>query len=102
MPGDIVKEVRIVNATLKELRLLGAWCYKVHGGPMQEIGLPDIVGVFRGRGFGLEVKVPGKEKNLTPRQAYHLNEIKKAGGISAVISSPEMAKELLLREATDY
>jgi hypothetical protein len=101
MPGDVPREIKITNATIEALRKLGAWCFKVHGGPMQEIGLPDIVGVFRGRGFGLEVKSPGKEKSLTPRQALHIREIKRAGGISGVISAPEQATALLLKEATD-
>lgn len=58
---------------------------------MQSRGLPDIVGVYRGRGFGLEVKRPGKRNTLTPLQAKTLRDIRDAGGIGFLVTSVDEA-----------
>ena len=72
------------------------WAFKIHGGPHQRAGLPDVVGVRAGTFFGLEVKLPGKEKNLTEIQAATLRRIRKAGGISAMVTSVDQAKEVVI------
>lgn len=41
------------------------WHFKTHGGGMQISGLPDLIGCYKGRFFGLEVKKKGgKESKL--------------------------------------
>lgn len=62
---------------------------------MQEIGLPDIVACVEGIFLGIEVKSPRRKKELTPRQALHLSDIKKSGGISGVATSLDEAIELV-------
>lgn len=80
----------------KELnKLPHCWCVKLHGSPMQRAGLPDIVGCRRGRYFGLEVKLPGKEKTLTDLQAATLKHIKEAGGLSAMVTSVDQALKVV-------
>ena len=64
--------------------------FKVHGGPYQSAGIPDLIGCVNGRFFGLEVKMPGGKK-ATKLQAATLLKIKNAGGVAFVITSVEEA-----------
>lgn len=86
--------------TLKiKKKLLQEGCYveKTHGGRYQS-GAPDLQGCapwLKGRYFGFEVKLPGKEKNVTERQQAHLDRIAAAGGIASVISGWKQAYRLL-------
>ena len=61
------------------------WHLKTHGNMFQASGIPDIVGVDRGRFFGIEIKQPGKKP--TEIQKYMLEQIGKAGGIQGVVTS---------------
>lgn len=70
------------------------WAVKIHGGRYQA-GIPDIIGCHQGDFFGLEVKLPGKERNLTKLQALILSRIKRAGGIAAMVTSVDQAMEAL-------
>jgi hypothetical protein len=87
-----VTESELQRDIVKALNALAhCWAVKIHGGPHQRAGLPDIVGVRRGRFFGLEVKLPGKEKSLTTLQAATLKKVHEAGGISVMVTSVEQA-----------
>ncbi len=59
----------------------------IHGHPMQEGGVPDILCCFDGLFLGIEVKVPGQEPSKL--QQYHLEEIAKANGYSFCAHSLE-------------
>ena len=62
----------------------GVWLFKVHGGPFQPAGLPDLIGCLPGgRFFGFEVKEPKGE--ATDLQLETLADIRAAGGIAAVV-----------------
>lgn len=63
----------------------GGYVNKNHGGP-NSVGRPDLEGCYRGFYFGFEVKLPGKERNLTKLQAKNLEEIRKAGGVASVVT----------------
>lgn len=65
------------------------WLFKVHGGPFQADGIPDIVGVVHGLFFGFEVKEPNG--TATALQLETIKDIRAAGGIAAVIIEPEEA-----------
>lgn len=82
-------EAALTRKIVKRMRERGAWAEKVHGGPHQARGIPDIVAVYRGHGMGLEVKVPGREGTLTNLQRAKLRHIRKAGGVSAMVTSVE-------------
>jgi Holliday junction resolvase len=86
-------ESAITADILKALRKAGAWAEKVHGGPMQSRGLPDIVGGYRGRLIGLEVKRPGLD--ATPIQQHKLGKIATAGGYADVVHSVEEALKVI-------
>lgn len=68
---------------------VGGWWFKVHGGPFQKAGVPDLVGCVEGRFFALEVKEPGEEP--TKLQAETMKKIRLAGGTSYPVETPEEA-----------
>lgn len=70
----------------------GFWI-KIHGGLFQATGLPDIIGCYKGRFYGLEVKLPGKEDTLTERQQYIINRINQAEGRATMLTSVQEALE---------
>lgn len=78
------------SALTTNLRLLlkkhGAYVNKNHGGPNSQ-GRPDLEGGYRGLHFGMEVKLPGKEGNVTKLQQKHLESIDAAGGFAYVVTS---------------
>lgn len=59
-------------------------------------GIPDIIGCYRGRFIGWEVKreagIPAK-----PIQLFYLKRIRAAGGVAALIHSVEQARTILDR-----
>ena len=84
-----MKEATVVKNIRRALDLhFPGFYFKTHGGPFQLAGLPDIVGLHRGRFIGIEVKCPGKEKNLTDRQQHVIDRITLAGGIAFMATSP--------------
>jgi Holliday junction resolvase len=88
-------EARLSKKIVGKLKDCGAFASKVHGGPYQKGGLPDIIGCYEGRFFGIEVKMPGREKTLTERQANNLQVIKDAGGRVGVATTVLEALNIL-------
>jgi Holliday junction resolvase len=86
-----MSETAIKDTILSWLRKHGSYAVKIHGGPMQEAGVPDIQACISGRFIAIEVKIPGQE--ATPVQQYHIEDILRAGGVAFVAHS--------LREAMD-
>ena len=67
---------------------------KIHGGPYQMSGVPDLLCVKEGRAVWLEVKQPGKRP--TDVQVRRMNEIERVGGSPChVVTSREQACECL-------
>jgi hypothetical protein len=69
------------------------WIVKIHGGPFQKAGIPDLIGCVHGLFFGLEVKMP--DGKLSRIQDFTLSDILKAGGIAAEVTTPEQAVRIL-------
>ena len=84
-------ESAITKRILRALREDEGFWVKIHGGPHQTTGLPDIVGCRRGTFYGLEVKRPSTKEDVTARQAEILAEIGRSGGLVSVVSSVEEA-----------
>ncbi len=80
--GLLVKKIK----SILERKYGGLWI-KVHGGPYQQAGIPDLLGCLDGRFIGLEVKIPERKNTLTKLQEQTLNEINLAGGIAEVVTS---------------
>jgi len=91
------------SITKKTVRLLkerwpGSKVVKIHGGPFQEKGLPDLHITLAPYGLSvwIEMKRPGRDAE--PIQKRRIKEFIRAGGISFVATSPEEA-EVGVREA---
>ena len=80
-------EKSLTAKIVKWLRAQGAWCIKLHGGPYQQAGVPDLFVILRSRAFFLEVKRPGC--NPTMLQSHVIGQIAKAGGEAHVVRSLE-------------
>ncbi len=70
------------TAILAWLRGEGFWATKVHGDPMQERGVPDILACIDGRFLACETKEPGEEPSDI--QLYQLRKIREALGATVV------------------
>jgi hypothetical protein len=88
-----MSEQTITNNIIAWLREQSCYVIKIHGGPLQERGLPDIIFCSAGRFGAVEVKVLGKR--ATVLQQYHLDHIIAAGGTAFVAHSLEEAQKIL-------
>lgn len=92
-------ETKIVDKCITLLKKhYPGFYFKSHGGPYQRAGLPDIIGVHRGRFIGVEIKCPGKEDTLTDLQKKTLDRISRAGGVALMATSPQQLDHLLKEE----
>jgi|TARA_R110000744_G_scaffold92006_11_gene178376 hypothetical protein len=69
------------------------WHFKVHGGPFQTAGIPDLIVCANSRLVGIEVKQPGKKP--TPLQSSTIRQIHASGGIAAVVTSLDEVKTII-------
>jgi hypothetical protein len=58
-------------------------------------GIPDIVGCYQGVFFAIEVKAPGKLKNVTALQRMQINEINQAQGWAIAADTMQHVEELI-------
>lgn len=106
MGSEPTNEAGVVRLICKEVRKVypDAWIFKVHGGPMQMSGVPDLLFCVDGKFIGAEVKFvrPGESRDhaamrATPGQRNQIRLINKAGGSAGVVTSPQEALELIER-----
>lgn len=90
-----MRESNLTRSILKALQRRGGFWFKVHGHPGQRRGIPDIIGCYKGRFIGLELKVPDRRDKVTELQEQVLEEISKAGGVGQVVTSKEEALRTL-------
>ena len=83
-------------AVLKEARAY--YFYPVTGG-FGGSGVPDIVGCYHGRFFGIECKA-GKNKP-TPLQQKNLESIKSMGGVALVINEDNIEDVHIMMQWVD-
>ena len=90
-------EARLVKRILHTIEQKGGRPFKIVGDQegLQEAGIPDILFCYRGYFGGLEVKQPGAENSVSPRQRYVLRSIERAGGYAAVVSSTREVVHIL-------
>lgn len=94
------KESTITAAIKRRAEGLGWWVMKIHGGPMQLSGVPDLLCLQHGHAVFLEVKQPGKKP--TPLQMRRMDEIKSKGGAPChVVTSADEAHEALFLAMAD-
>ena len=82
-----MKEQIVQKKIIKYLESKGAYVVKVVSASKK--GVPDIIACYKGKFIAIEVKAPGKERNVTELQKYNLEKIREAGGISLVASQVE-------------
>jgi|SRR5688500_6465439 len=66
-----------------------SWWVKIHGGPFQRSGIPDLLGFVDGLFFGFEVKRDGEHP--TALQANTIAVINTRGATACVVRTPEEA-----------
>ena len=76
-----MRESQLQSKLLKELHTVG-WFYKASD--RFRAGIPDIIGCYKGRFVGLELKVDSNKP--TPLQMYELKRILREDGSAQVIS----------------
>lgn len=91
------RESRLSQKIIRALREQGVFCFKAVGGPNTYAGLPDIIACVEGIFVGLEVKHPETRDDLSPRQSYVHDQIRRSGGVCKVVCSVEEALEVCKR-----
>ena len=87
-------ESSIVASIVRVAKKCGWWTMKIHGGPYQLAGVPDLLCLKSGTAVFLEVKQPGKKP--TPIQVRRMEEIEAQGGAAChVVTSAEQAQVIL-------
>lgn len=80
-----MKEADIVRKIIAWLKNNEFWAVKMHGGPFQIMGIPDILAIKGGRAYWFEVKthrgVPTKV------QLYVMKQLRKHGCVAEVVRS---------------
>jgi Holliday junction resolvase len=92
-------EVKVKKVVVKQLNSLGAYYFYPVTGGFGASGVPDVVGCYKGKFFGIECKA-GKNKPTT-LQFQNLTKITAAGGISLVVNEENMNDVLTLIGASD-
>ncbi|MGE3487465.1 MAG: hypothetical protein AB7L09_22315 [Nitrospira sp.] len=62
------------------------YVWKIHGGPLTPAGLPDIVGVYQGRFFAFETKMPEGKGPSVIQQHVHAR-LRDSGALVSVSRS---------------
>jgi Holliday junction resolvase len=92
-------EVKVKKVIVKQLNSVGAYYFYPVTGGFGASGVPDVVGCYKGKFFGIECKA-GKNKP-TALQFQNLMKITAAGGISLVVNEENMNDVLTLIGASD-
>ena len=90
-------EARLVKRIVAYIEGRGGRSFKIVGDEegRQEAGIPDLLVCYKGFFIGLEVKQPGAEHTVRPRQKHILKQIEEAGGVAEVVSSVEQVAMIL-------
>jgi len=108
------KESYIQSQILDYLKYRGVFCWRNNTGATTyqrkdgrkqflrygATGSPDIIGIFRGKFLGIEVK--NKLGKVTNSQRLFLDRIKAEGGIALVARSTEDVERALFKTKTEH
>ncbi len=88
-----MSEQDLQKKIIKHIESNGGYVVKVISA--SKSGVPDLLACLNGKFVGIEVKAPGKMKNVSPLQEINLERIRKAGGQGFAADSLEkVIKEL--------
>lgn len=71
------------------------WFFKVHGGILQRVGVPDYLGCIAGRFVAIELKHPTETTKLSRIQAKTGQLIRQAGGLVFTVRSKDEFAEIV-------
>ena len=83
-------EAKVKAKVVAQLKKLGAYYFYPVTGGFGSSGVPDIVGCFKGRFFGIECKANGNKP--TELQRLNLAKIELNGGVALVIDETNVDK----------
>jgi hypothetical protein len=81
-------EAKVKKVVASQLRSLKAYYFYPATGGYGKSGVPDIVGCYRGKFFGIECKAGGNKP--TALQEKNLKDIAECDGISLVVNEENM------------
>ena len=84
-------EARLRTRIVKALNAQAGFWFVNHQTQYGQVGVADILGVYQGYFFALEVKMPGKLHTLTVNQDRFLARVRRNGGKATVVSSVDDA-----------
>lgn len=87
-------EKKVKQAVVKQLKDLGAYYFYPVSGGYGASGVPDIVGCYQGKFFGIECKAGNNRP--TALQEKNLRLIKESGGMSVVVNEENMGSVIEL------
>lgn len=94
-------ESKVVNAITQYVSECGGYSFKIHGGPFQRSGEPDLLGWLPTEDgpipFAVEVKLPGERPR--PLQNYRLRQWAKGGFAAGFATSVEDFQKIIEGEA---
>ena len=90
------RERENVKRVITELQRRGAWVVKIHVGPYQRPGIPDVLACYAGRFLAIEVKQD--TGRVSPLQEYEMRMIRRAKGTALVVRSDLSELRALLDE----
>jgi len=91
-----MKQETILRTKIKELlKEKEMYVITLHGSPMQQAGLPDLMFIYDGYAYFFEIKMPG----LMPTKLQELvhERIRRTGAEVYVIDSIEKAEKIIKR-----
>ena len=94
------KETALQSRLQRLIRSRGGYVTKNHGNMITVKGRSDLSFTYEGLSFYWEVKTPEDSKNVSVEQGIHCRLAKKAGGITAIISTVDQATAIL--DYVDY
>lgn len=87
-------EKQVENQIKKWLEQHGYWYFKVHGGPFQKVGVPDIIACINGKFVAIEVK-RSDGGIVSELQKAQIQKIKDSGGLVGVAHNMEEFWQIL-------
>lgn len=91
-----MKEKDLVERIRTYLKKQGFWVTKLHGGPTQQAGLPDLLAIKDGRAFFFEIKT--ETGKLSPLQEHTLDQLRSFGAVAEMVRSVEDVQMILRGE----
>jgi len=88
------RESKLKELVMKELKKTDGFFFKIWGSQNQKAGLPDIIGIYKGKFVGIELKDP-LNGSVSKLQQHTIDQINMYGGIAWVVRDLTELRTLL-------